>query len=1240
MSTASTSRLCSHCGTALPADVPESHCPRCLMAEAMQPTQGDDELVVQSALSPEELAPHFPQLEILECLGRGGMGVVYKAKQKSLNRLVALKLLAPERADDPQFATRFETEAHALAALNHPNIVAIHDFGSVVQSSGLDSDQTSAPNRIYYLLMEFIDGVNLRQLLQTKRLIPKEALSIVPPVCEALQCAHDHGIVHRDIKPENLLIDKNGTVKIADFGIAKIVERTSKSVASDEDATNSEVRSPTLPLGTPDYAAPEQQDGTADHRADIYSLGVVLYEMLTGERPKDKIEAPSKRVQVDVRIDEIVLKALEKTPELRFATAAEFRTQVEEASQDDAAPAIALHVHEMIDYAWRAVPVIAVVLAFFNPWGREAWSWFAAVCAILAVLPALGLGSVSLPGRGLSPVVRSWAMVIIGLGVLAGIVNLLCEVLPSQTEVLAVPAFGLIAGIILWRWAKRQWSIPRFDLTRWMRCCKVVFAITGGLLVVFVGGAAVETARGNRTLGGVGVALVAMGFPALVWWLFQARRLRLASWLVVLTVVGLAGWVTVLVTVLTLDYRNSRAESGLREIADASVNYFSAYQRWPAALADLRTDGNLRRIQFLGPDGNAAFVAEPTMELLYEPPADLKGQGRVSLPGPDGKHFTEDDLVWTFSRKGGGSSRGLKPRELSESPQVTSFGESAVIAKLQSELDSLLHTLLPKHPKIIELKEQIEKQRDIEKFRSEGSSLKLASLRGELAFLLRRCKPSHPDIVALEAKINAAVAVEKQLIKPGDTLRFQIIEDKDDPVTVRVMPSGEVPLPLIGLISAAGKTCPQLAEQVRVELKKRFYRDATVGIDFVDPKTPTAAASQKPPGTSSAERSEEPQPATEPTEPDHQGKREAALPTAIKTNALPDGEHSLQQQGHSQLIVLDPAHGGEDCGGAVGGAYEKDVTLRVSKNVESALLRAGMKVAVTRETDVFVATDKRMALIAEKKPACSLSIHYSEDRAADAKPRIELQAKGPQDFASKATVAFQSELSIPVEFSVKTSSKVMMETSCPAVLITVFDTPTSSIASVQGLAEGIARALMKSVSDKGDVVPPVLADGFDFPVGSPDGKGYGIIREAFSHESPHTGDDFKRADAGTGLGDPVNCTADGIVVFSEDVKQAFGNSIIVRHRYRESDGSERLCDSTYFHLQSRKVAVGDVVKRGQQIGTVGNNSGMYPVHLHFEIRKNTAIGMKQSAFARSEENYWVPNSFIEAHRPAAQSQAR
>src|SRR5208283_3436863 len=218
-------------------------CPRCLMAEAMVATQPDAEAAeARKTLAPEELAPHFPQLEILECLGRGGMGVVYKARQRSLNRFVALKLLAPERVGDGKFAERFTREAQALAALNHPNIVTIHDFG---QAGGF-----------YFLLMEFVDGLNLRQLLRMRKFTPEEALTIVPPLCDALQFAHDRGIVHRDIKPENILLDKTGRVKVADFGIAKMLGNGHGEHGGETALPQNVTQSV---LGTPGYIAPEQQ---------------------------------------------------------------------------------------------------------------------------------------------------------------------------------------------------------------------------------------------------------------------------------------------------------------------------------------------------------------------------------------------------------------------------------------------------------------------------------------------------------------------------------------------------------------------------------------------------------------------------------------------------------------------------------------------------------------------------------------------------------------------------------------------------------------------------------------------------------------------------------------------------------------------------------------------------------------------------------------------------------------------
>jgi serine/threonine protein kinase len=336
------------------------------MAEAMVPTQVDSEPAAQPPLPPEQIAPHFPQLEILECLGRGGMGVVYKARQKSLSRLVALKLLAPERVRDAKFAERFAREAQALAALNHPNIVTIYDFG---QAGGF-----------YYLLMEFGDGVNLRQLLRTRKLTPEEALTIVPPLCDALQFAHDRGIVHRDIKPENLLLDKAGRVKVADFGIAKMlgaVDAGGKGggASAPENTTQTAV-------GTPSYSAPEQKTDPqrVDSRADIYSLGVVFYEMLTGELPGKRIEPPSHKVQIDVRLDEVVLRALEKKPELRYQQVSEVKTMVETIVATKSTP-ISPHPHPSTEN-----PNTNTHNSF---WRGLAMSVIVAVCVVVAGLATL-----------------------------------------------------------------------------------------------------------------------------------------------------------------------------------------------------------------------------------------------------------------------------------------------------------------------------------------------------------------------------------------------------------------------------------------------------------------------------------------------------------------------------------------------------------------------------------------------------------------------------------------------------------------------------------------------------------------------------------------------------------------------------------------------------------------------------------------------------------------------------------
>jgi serine/threonine protein kinase len=297
----------------------------------------------ERAPTPAELAAYFPDLEIIELLGRGGMGVVYKARQKRLDRLVALKILSPKIGRDPAFAERFAREARAMAMLNHPHVVAVYDSGQAISprplaGEGPGARATTSPlpfagegagvrgpdveSPLYYFLMEFVDGVSLRRLLDTARLSPREALAIVPQICDGLQYAHDMGVVHRDIKPENILLDKQGRVKIADFGIAKLVGR---------DASDLALTGAGEVMGTPHYMAPEQTEHPreVDHRADIYSLGVVFYQMLTGELPLGRFAAPSQKVQIDVRLDEIVLRALEKEPARRYQQASQVKTEVE-----------------------------------------------------------------------------------------------------------------------------------------------------------------------------------------------------------------------------------------------------------------------------------------------------------------------------------------------------------------------------------------------------------------------------------------------------------------------------------------------------------------------------------------------------------------------------------------------------------------------------------------------------------------------------------------------------------------------------------------------------------------------------------------------------------------------------------------------------------------------------------------------------------------------------------------------
>jgi len=256
----------------------------------------------------DRLAELFPALEIIELVGTGGMAAVYKAKQPGLDRFVALKILPEEFSHDVKFALRFTREARTLAKLSHPNIISVFEFGNIGDT--------------YYFLMEFIDGTTLREIVAGGQLAPEQALSIVPHLCDALQYAHDKRVVHRDIKPENILISSDGVVKIADFGLSRIIGN---------ETHQTKLTGTHQIMGTPRYMAPEQLESSrgVDHRADIYSLGVVFYEMLTGELPMGYFAAPSKKVEIDVRLDEVVLRTLEKEPQRRYQKASQIKSDVQ-----------------------------------------------------------------------------------------------------------------------------------------------------------------------------------------------------------------------------------------------------------------------------------------------------------------------------------------------------------------------------------------------------------------------------------------------------------------------------------------------------------------------------------------------------------------------------------------------------------------------------------------------------------------------------------------------------------------------------------------------------------------------------------------------------------------------------------------------------------------------------------------------------------------------------------------------
>lgn len=319
---------CPHCGQRLDLDAvtlvslrdsPTFGCPACGGLVPLAGSPGDLGRTPSPSSPGGWRAPDAEELsrsldsryQISRIIGRGGMGAVYEGLDTRLDRKVAIKILPMETGRSVDALARFEREAKAMAALDHPNIIHIHDYGSTADGHP-------------YFVMEFIDGMDLHGLRHSGNLDLPGALEIISQVCSALHYAHNRGIIHRDIKPANIMVTRDGTAKVADFGLAKVLG-TETHPRYDPTLTVSGAA-----MGTPDYMAPEQLEGQpVDHRADIYSLGVMLYALLTGSPPRGAWPPPSQRVQIDVRLDDIVIRALQQNPSARYQAASEVKGDID-----------------------------------------------------------------------------------------------------------------------------------------------------------------------------------------------------------------------------------------------------------------------------------------------------------------------------------------------------------------------------------------------------------------------------------------------------------------------------------------------------------------------------------------------------------------------------------------------------------------------------------------------------------------------------------------------------------------------------------------------------------------------------------------------------------------------------------------------------------------------------------------------------------------------------------------------
>ena len=325
----------------------------------------------------------FDHYEIIAPLGAGGMGEVYRARDSRLNREVAIKVLPTDFGQDADRLRRFEQEAHATSALNHPNILTVYDFGS----------HEGNP----YLVMELLEGEELRAQLDNGALPVRKAIDYAQQITNGLAAAHEKGIVHRDLKPENLFVTNDGRVKILDFGLAKLKPQQRTSAGS-EIATQKQITSPGTVMGTVAYMSPEQVHGqNLDHRSDIFSFGIILFEMLSGQRAftgdsqvevmnailkDDPPELSETNAKISPQLEKIVRRCLEKKPERRFQTASDLGFALEALATPSSSGASRTDVVRPLDpvatskrgggwrerIAWIAASVLALALGvvYFN----------------------------------------------------------------------------------------------------------------------------------------------------------------------------------------------------------------------------------------------------------------------------------------------------------------------------------------------------------------------------------------------------------------------------------------------------------------------------------------------------------------------------------------------------------------------------------------------------------------------------------------------------------------------------------------------------------------------------------------------------------------------------------------------------------------------------------------------------------------------------------------------------------